>query len=315
MNILITGATGFIGRQLVPVLLSNSHHITVIGREKNKIKNIFSETVTPFSWDELNTLSPENYDIIIHLAGENIAEKRWTPKVKKTIQTSRVDTTKQIVAWCLKAKKNAPHVYLASAIGIYGLPHNKNTPHHDLTEESPIEMGASHDFLSEVGQCWEQAAQPLLTANIPLTLMRFAVVLKRGEGMLKKLELPFSLGLGCIIGDGQQAFSWIHIDDLIQGILFLMQPPSVTGPVNFVAPQIVSQRTFAHTLAKAMHRPLLLTIPKPVVKLMFGQMGEELLLSGQRVLPKRLSELQFQFKYPTLLAALTHEWTTHDGKK
>ena len=148
------------------------------------------------------------------------------------------------------------------------------------------------DFLSEVGQAWEGATDPAMVKKHPVTLMRFAVVLKRHEGVLKKLELPFSLGLGSRLGDGNQAFTWIHIEDLVQAILFLVKHPEIVGPINLCAPECVSQKTFAASLAKTMHRPLLFSMPASLINLLFGQMGKELLLGGQNIYPERLQKIK-----------------------
>lgn len=308
MKIVVCGATGFIGRQLVPTLLANHHDILVIGRDTRHAKDIFKQNVSYLNWDQLEQASPDDFDAVINLSGQNIADGRWTTKSKANIKQSRVISTQKIASWCLKAKDKKPHLYNASAIGIYGLqPVQANLPE-ALTEKSHIPLGHPTDFLSDVGQAWEGAANPAIDAELPVTFMRFAVVLKRGEGILKKLELPFGCGLGNILGSGNQAFTWIDIDDLIGAIIFLLNHPEITGAVNLCAPQCVSQRDFAKALASIMHRPLFLTMPASLVKLLFGQMGEELLLGGQHVYPERLKQLGFEFLYPDLNSALSHEW-------
>ena len=308
MKIVVCGATGFVGRNLIPALLKDQHQILVVGRNTNKSKNIFKQTVAHSSWDQLDQLSPNNFDAIINLAGENIAGNRWSAKLKKVIKESRVNSTKKIAAWCLKSKTKNLHIYNTSAIGIYGLQcTQKNFPER-LTESSNIPFGKPADFLSEVGQEWEKAANPLIAGGFPVTFMRFSVVLKRNEGILKKLEIPFAFGLGSILGSGNQAFSWIDIDDLIRAILFLLKHPEIKGAVNLCSPQSVSQKFFAKTLAHIMHRPLILKMPAFWIKILFGQMGEELLLGGQHVYPERLTQLGFEFLYPDLYKALEHEW-------
>ncbi|MEO8402327.1 MAG: TIGR01777 family oxidoreductase [Gammaproteobacteria bacterium] len=307
MNIIITGATGFVGRNLIPVLLKNQHQITIVGRSVHKINNIFKENITRLSWSQLNQISPDDFDVIINLAGENIAQNRWTKRSKKLIKESRVNSTMKIVTWCLTAKTKKPHLYNASAIGIYGLQQSGDNLSFTQTESASISFDKPRDFLSEVGQAWENAAMPAVNANFPVTFMRFAVVLKRHEGILKKLELPFSLGLGSVLGDGQQAFTWIHIDDLIRAILFLIDHPEIIGAVNLSAPECISQKSFSEILAHAMHRPLFLKMPARMIKILFGQMGEELLLGGQNVYPERLKQLGFKFLYPNLHLALAHE--------
>jgi uncharacterized protein (TIGR01777 family) len=308
MKILICGATGFVGKSLIPALLANQHQVTAMGRDTSKIQSVFKNQVTALAWDQLNTLSPDDFDAVINLAGETIAESRWTDKVKAKIKESRVKATQAIVDWCLTAKQKKPHLYNASAIGTYGLQSVQKDLPTPLTEAKSIAFGKPTDFLSEVGQAWESAADEAVNAGVPVTFLRFGVVLKRGEGMLKKLELPFICGLGSVLGTGQQAVTWVHIDDLVQAILFLLQHPAITGAVNICAPGCVSQAAFSAILAKTLHRPLFLTMPAWAVKILFGQMGEELLLGGQHIYPQRLWESGFVFTYPELAAALAHEW-------
>jgi uncharacterized protein (TIGR01777 family) len=310
MKIVVCGATGFVGRNLIPALLKDQHQIVVVGRDTNKSKNIFKNTVAYLTWEQLDQTPPDEFDAIINLAGENIAANRWTVGLKKRIKESRINSTKKISTWCLKSKTKKLHIYNASAIGIYGLQRVQENLPERLIESSPILFGKSSDYLSEVGQEWEQAAHPAIVGDFPVTFMRFAVVLKRNEGILKKLEMPFSFGLGSILGSGNQAFSWIDIDDLTRAILFLLNNPEITGPVNLCSPQCVSQKFFATTLAKIMHRPLIVKMPELIIKILFGQMGEELLLGGQHVYPERLIQLGFEFLYPDLHKALEHEWKT-----
>jgi uncharacterized protein (TIGR01777 family) len=241
------------------------------------------------------------------LAGYNISEHRWTNQTKKLIKQSRTSTTMLLAKWCANATRK-PHLYTTSAIGIYGLqPLTEKLPP-ALDETTQIHFGHPTDFLSEIGQAWEQAAQPAIDAGVPVTFMRFAVVLKRGEGMLKKVTPSFSLGLGATIGSGNQPFCWVHIDDLVRAIQFLLQHPNVVGAVNICAPECVNQKTFARLLARTMHRPAFMRIPTPIVKLLFGQMGEELLLRGQNVFPEHLFAMGFIFDYPNLASALEHDW-------
>ncbi|WP_287007919.1 DUF1731 domain-containing protein [Legionella sp.] len=164
------------------------------------------------------------------------------------------------------------------------------------------------DFLSEIGIRWQSALQPAVDYGMQVTTTRFGVVLKKGEGMLKKLSPSFYVGLGAIIGDGKQILSWVHLDDVVGAYLFLLDHPDLTGTFNVTAPIPVSQAQFARTLAKAMHRPLVLKMPAYLIKALFGEMGEYLLLKGQRVVPKRLVEVGYQFHYPDLTSALTNEY-------
>jgi uncharacterized protein (TIGR01777 family) len=305
-KILVAGATGFVGRNLIPALLNNQYEVSALGRDRNKLEKALPHLKSYLLWQDLDKVSPEEFDIIINLAGENIAEGRWNEKNKAKIINSRVETTSKLVNWCLNATGKTPHLYNTSAIGVYGIQPTQSTMPPALIESKLIHP--SKDFLSEVGKAWEDATIPLSNANHPVTLMRFGVVLKRGEGMMKKLDLPFSLGLGSTIGSGNQVNSWINIDDLVAAIMFLLKHPDITGPVNLTAPGSVTQKTFATTLAKTMHRPLLLNLPDFLVEMIFGQMGKELLLGGQNVYPQRLIDSGFVFKYPDLQSAFNHKY-------
>ena len=304
MKIIVTGATGFVGKNLIPTLLEQQHVVFLIGRDLAKIYKIFGENVNALMWNQLEDILPDDIDAVINLAGENIGDGLWTKAKKARIKTSRVNAANQIVKWVLRYRQKKPHIYNASAIGIYGLQNNDNNE--PFIETSPIPFGQPTDFLSDVAQAWEGALKPAIEAGIPVTFMRFAVVLKCKEGVLKKLEPSFSLGLGSILGKGNQPFTWIHIDDLIAGIHFLLGHPNVIGPVNLCSPSCVSQKEFAKTLAAAMKRPLMIKTPNWIIKILLGQMGVELLLKGQAVAPKRLLELGFKFNYPDLNALFSY---------
>jgi uncharacterized protein (TIGR01777 family) len=302
MKIIITGATGFVGRNLIPTLLEQQHVVFLIGRDLAKIYAVFGKNVNALMWNQLEDISPDDIDAVINLAGENIGDGLWTKAKKARIKTSRINAANQIVKWALRSRQKKPHIYNASAIGIYGLQNSGSNPAviPPFIETSPIPFGQPTDFLSDVGQAWESALKPAIEAGIPVTFMRFAVVLKCRAGMLKKLEPSFSLGLGSVLGSGEQPFTWIHIDDLIAGIHFLLRRPQIIGPVNFCSPGCVSQKAFAKTLAAAMKRPFIIKTPGWIIKIVLGQMGEELLLKGQAVAPHRLLELGFRFNYPDL---------------
>ncbi|WP_454781558.1 TIGR01777 family oxidoreductase [Legionella sp. WA2022007384] len=307
MNIIICGGTGLVGQLLVPELLQSEHNIYVIGRDKEKIKRIFSNTVHAVTWDELNTLNPNEFDVIVNLTGENIADHRWSTKTKEKLLSSRIKRTNQLVLWGIKATTKKPHLYNASAVSIYGLQKKLGQDNITFTETTPI--GSSEtSFANQLVTQWEEAAKKGFAAGMPVTIMRFGVILKRGGGMLKKLELPARYGMGAVIGSGEQPLAWIDSTDLVEAIRFLISRPEITGPINLVAPQQVSQKTFTKTFAQVLGKPALMWIPAWATQLLFGQMGEELLLSGQTVMPQRLSEYQFNFKYPTLLSALTKEF-------
>ena len=306
MKILVAGATGSVGRSLVPQLLKSNHEVTVLGRDMVKIFKIFGNSVAAVTWSQLKTIDAENFQAIINLTGETISQLRWTEKIKQRIIDSRVHAIKELFAWSENAT-NKPHLYNASAIGTYGLQTTQDALPPRLTESTVIPFGNPTDFLSFVGQTWETAAQQGNAQNQAVTIMRFGVVLEKDEGILKKLAPAFALGMGSIMGSGQQAFTWIQIDDLVAAIIFLLNHPDITGPVNLCAPECVSQKEFAKTLASVMRKPIFITMPDFLIKILFGQMGAELLLSGQNIYPERLNQSGFNFTYKDISSALKKE--------
>jgi uncharacterized protein (TIGR01777 family) len=302
MNILISGATGFIGSKLVKALLVN-HQVTVLGRDMARMQRQFKAPVQCVTWEMLPTLNAAVYDTVINLCGYNIAASRWSEAVKAQLIDSRVQTSRTLIDWAILHQAK-PHFICANAVGIYGVQDARI----DLDENSPIDFEHPCDFLSEIGIRWQQALQPALDYGMNVTTTRFGVVLGRGEGMLKKLAPSFYMGLGSIVGDGAQIISWVHIDDVVGGLEFLIDKPELTGAFNLTAPNPVSQTEFAKTLAKVMHRPLLFKIPAFVIRLLLGEMGDLLLLKGQRVLPSRLLASGYRFQYPSLIEALGQEY-------
>ncbi|WP_028388001.1 TIGR01777 family oxidoreductase [Legionella fairfieldensis] len=304
MNLLIAGASGFVGRHLVNAL-QTTHTITVLGRDRTLLERLFPASVKLCTWQSLEGLDANNYDVVINLCGHNIGASRWNKEIKQQLIDSRVKTSTNLINWAINYHAK-PHFYCANAVGIYGM--QKNGDAHVFDEDSVIDFNHPRDFLSEIGIRWQQAMQPALNHGMKVTITRFGVILEKGEGMLKKLGPSFYFGLGAVIGDGRQVISWVHIDDVVSAFLFLLHNEELTGIFNFTAPLPVSQAQFARTLAKAMHRPLLFKIPAFIIRGLFGEMGECLLLNGQRVVPKRLIEEGYQFHYPELTSALTKEF-------
>lgn len=299
MRILVAGASGFIGRYLV-AHLSKCHQVMVLGRDMNKLSQLFAPPISITNWTNLKSINPEHFDSIINLCGLNIGQGRWTQSIKKELLESRVKTTEQLITWSQPAPNC--HFYCANAIGIYGAHPSSYVEPFD--ENSPIER-IEDDFLNEIGLKWQEAAYQ---GQKKPCVMRFGVVLSRDEGVLKKLNLSYRLGMGAIIGDGAQGFSWIHIQDLVAAIGYLVENRTLFGPFNLTSPNPVSQREFALCLSKAMQRPLWLKLPAWSIRLLFSEMGEFLLNRGQWVLPKRLQESGFSFTYPTLEQALQKEY-------
>lgn len=302
MNILIAGASGFIGTVLANHL-SQSHKITVLGRQLERLESIFSKDISKLTWDNLKLHDAKQYDLVINLSGSSIGDKRWSSAVKNELIESRTRSNQQLVEWLINHHAK-PRFFCANAVGIYGAQELSTAP---FDEESPLPL-SSNDFLQQIGLVWEQSLKTAIDAGISVTTLRFGVVLKKGCGMLKKLELPFRLGLGSVLGNGNQTLSWVYYKDLINAIDFLIAHQHLTGPVNITSPYPITQREFAQQLAKALKRPLFLKTPGPIIKIIFGEMGDYLLLKGQRVEPTRLNELGFKFTYPRIEAALAEEF-------
>jgi uncharacterized protein len=289
MKILVTGATGFLGKPLVEKLLARGHEITRLSRSYG----------TPgLHWDptkrELHTNRLDGYDAVIHLAGETIGE-RFTKEKKRKIMESRREGTQFLVETLLKLKNPPKHFISSSAIGYYG---NRNDE--ELTESS----GAGNDFLAEVCKAWEQATEPLKAKGIRVANIITGIVLDPKGGALEKLLLPFKLGAGGPIGSGKQWWSWIMLEDLLNIYIYALENESISGPVNAVAPNAYRNKDFVKALGKAMHRPALMPLPTFAVKLLLGEMGDALLLSSQHVIPKKLTDSGFTFKYTDLEAGL-----------
>jgi len=239
----------------------------------------------------------EGFDAVVNLAGESIAEGRWTDEKKRRIRESRVKGTK-LLGDALANLTVPPKTFVcASAIGYYG-----NRGDELLTETS----APGDDFLAKVCADWEEATALATEKGIRVVNARFGVILDTNGGALKKMLPPFRMGVGGRIGSGKQWMSWIALDDVIGGIKFALANESVKGPVNFVSPNPVTNAEFTKTLGKVLSRPTIFPIPAFAIKLMFGEMGEALLLGGQRVAPARLAGGGFEFSYPQLEAALGH---------
>ena len=295
MRIAITGATGMIGRKLTDFLLAQGHQIAVITRRTS----LHQPQVSVIVWDpELNYIEfekLEGFDAIIHLAGANVGEY-WSPKNKKNILDSRVQSTR-LLCECLQTIRSKPKLLIsASAIGFYG----SHQPQEVLAENSQSGTG----FLAEVCRQWEQETTPLLSLGIRVVPMRLGVVLSKSGGALAKMCLPFQLGIGGRIGNGQQMISWVALDEIPFCVDHLIKNDQITGAVNVVSPQAVSNARFTEILGQLIHRPTLLSCPSFVVRLFFGEMGQRLLLEGANVIPRRLQETGYQFRILDLKDAL-----------
>lgn len=300
MRVLVTGGTGFIGRPLCRELVKAGHAVTAVTRDPAGAKARLDPAIHLVGWQgfrgptgELATALAES-EVVINLAGEPIAARRWTPQVKSELRASREGTTSALVTACAKQSQRPVLLVSASAIGFYG-------PRADevLTEESPSGSG----FLASLCREWEGAARAAERLGVRVALLRIGVVLGRDGGALGKMLPAFRLGLGGPLGDGRQWMSWIHLEDLVRLVIFLMEQ-APTGPVNATAPEPVTNSRFARTLGRVLHRPAWLPAPGFAVKLLLGEMAEELLLTGQRVTPAHAQTLGFHFRHPDLTEAL-----------
>ena len=294
MKILIGGSHGLVGTALIKSLEAEGHEIFRLVRHAPT-----SKTEVEWSPDRYSIALAriEGFDAVVNLAGESIAEGRWTDEKKRRIRESRVKGTK-LLGDALANLTVPPKTFVcASAIGYYG-----NRGDELLTETS----APGDDFLAKVCAEWEQATALAAEKGIRVVNARFGVILDNNGGALKKMLPPFRMGVGGRIGSGKQWMSWIALDDVIVGIKFALANESARGPVNFVSPNPVTNAEFTKTLGKALSRPTIFPIPSFAIKLMFGEMGEALLLGGQRVAPVRLVGGGFEFSYPQLQAALGH---------
>ncbi len=298
IRVLVTGSTGLIGSALVPYLTSQGHEVTRLLRNGSKISD--HDHNERIRWDpyepKIDTNRLEGYDAVVHLAGDNIGSERWTDAKKKKLIYSRLKPT-QVLCQALNQLERPPSVLIsASAIGIYGDRGVEN-----LVEESPSGEG----FLADTCMQWEAAARGV-DPDIRLVNLRFGVVLSPKGGALHKMLLPFQMGGGGPIGSGQQFFSWIDIDDALGAIFHSIINGTVSGPVNAVSPYPVPNADFARVLGKIVGRPALVPMPAFAARAMFGQMADECLLASQKVLPGRLTETNYEFRYPYLEPSLRH---------
>jgi uncharacterized protein (TIGR01777 family) len=291
MNLLITGGTGFIGSALCTRLLDEKHSIVVLSRHPETIKLPIKAV------SSLEQLTDDDiFNVVINLAGEPIADKRWSDQRKNRIYASRIVTTETLIAY-LKKSINKPKLLISgSAIGYYGIDGTD-----DIIDEN---SGNDDSFSSELCQKWETAALKAESLGIRTCLLRTGIVLGKNGGALSKMLPPFKMGLGGKIGHGKQWMSWIHLDDLVGIIVYCINNDNLKGPINGTSPNPVINQVFTKTLGLALKRPTIFPMPKAVIKLLMGQMGEELLLVGKRILPQKVLDAGYNFKYKTLEEAL-----------
>ncbi len=296
LRIAVTGSSGLIGTRLAAFLAACGHHVRRVVRRPP------DPDADEISWDpttgRIDAAALEGVDCVVHLAGESIAAGRWTQARKDAIRTSRVAGTRLLSETLAKLAKPPRTLIAASAIGYYG-----DRGDETLTEDSPPGTG----FLADVCRQWEAATEPAKQAGIRVVNLRIGVVLSAVGGALAKMLTPFKLGLGGVVGSGRQYMSWITLDDLVAAVHHLIVTDDVSGPVNAVSPNPVTNREFTKTLGGVLHRPTILPLPAPVVRLLFGEMGQALLLAGTRAVPTKLQAAGFEFSHPRLEGALRHD--------
>jgi uncharacterized protein (TIGR01777 family) len=293
VHILITGSSGLIGSALRVALRKEQHDITCMSRKKGPEGQVW--------WDIKNHVIhlPKNHpiDAVIHLAGENIAGGPWTATRKQRIGNSRIQGT-TLLCEALASLEHKPNCLIsASAVGFYG-----SQGAQKLDESSPAGQG----FLAEVCQSWEKATDVATDAGIRVVQARLGVVLDKQGGMLPRMLLPFRLGLGGPLGHGQQVMSWVSLTDLIRSFDFILNHPDLQGPVNITSPNPVTNEAFTQALAQALHRPAYFRVPGLAIEWLLGDLGRQLLLASQNVLPQKLQDAGFKFNHKEIKPTLEH---------
>lgn len=316
MHVFITGGTGLIGTALLAKLLAQGHHVTALTRSPKRALKRFQHLLnTPGVGSKIQCISSleylahlNNYDAVINLAGEPIAQGRWSARQKNKLETSRWQITEQLTD-LIKRSASPPNVFVSgSAIGYYGRYGNEPAP--QLTEDSAV---GNQDYSHKLCAKWEEHARQAKSKHTRVIVLRTGIVLAKKGGALQKLLPQFQLGLGGKIGDGKHYMSWIHIDDMVGAILYLLDNCQCDGTYNLTAPEPVTNAEFAQTFAQVLRRPALLSTPSLMLKLAFGEMAD-ILIYGHNVLPKALLESGYVFQHATLESGLNHLFNTTPKK-
>ena len=298
-RIIVTGATGFIGKALCFRLIEEKYDVVALSRSKEKGKKIFGIDAIVVEWDGKSAEALQEYVngayAVVNLAGENIGSGRWTPKRKQSILQSRLDAGRAIVEAANYVEKKPRVIIQASAIGYYG------TRGDEIIDES---SSPGEGFLVEVVKKWEQSTQGVEAQKIRRVIIRSSLVLGKEGGVFLRLVKPFRYFIGGHLGSGKQWFSWIHLEDEVKAILFLVEREDLSGVFNLTAQHQLIQKDLFHILGKVMKRPSWFPVPGFVLRLVFGEMAKDTLLSGQRVVPGRLLEAGYRFLYPQAELAL-----------
>ena len=291
MKIAVTGSSGLIGTALTPALTAAGHELVHLVRRDASAPDEANWDIAAQTIDEA---ALQDVDAIVHLAGENIGQ-RWSSAVRRRVLGSRVEGTR-LIAETAARLPHGPTLLCASAIGFYG-------SRGDETVDESSDRGTG--FLADVVEAWEGAAEPARAAGLRTVHLRQGIVLAKQGGALQRMLLPFKLGGGGRVGSGRQWWSWVSLDDAVAAYLFALEQP-LDGPVNVTAPGSVTNTEFVKALGRALHRPTILPLPGFAVRGAFGQMGEEMLLEGQRVAPAKLEAAGFTFGQPDIDSGLAH---------
>jgi hypothetical protein len=297
-KIVVTGATGLIGKSLVKKLIENQEEVVVLSGNPEKVRSLFGTKVNSVYWDysfsESLIDSISDADIIIHLAGANVAGKRWSENYKKLILESRRFPTQNLVKAIEKLSKKPESFICSSAVGFYG-----NTFDDEVTENYP----PGKDFLAEVCSIWEEEASKVEKLGVRRVSIRTGIVLSTNGGALKKMLLPFKLFAGGPLGSGEQWFPWIHIDDEVEIFFHIINNKNLHGAINAASPKPVRMSKFSSELGKVLHRPSMFKVPKFVLKIALGEAAESI-LAGQKIVSEKLLDSGFSFRHPSLNEAL-----------
>jgi uncharacterized protein (TIGR01777 family) len=296
MKILVTGATGVIGRSLCRALTADGHAVAAVSRSPVKPQGLSVAEVFP--WDPQSGPLPQaaldGVDAVVNLAGEPLDARRWNDQQKRLIRDSRIVTTRNLVGGLSSVDRKPAVLVSGSAVGFYG-----DRGDEQLEETSP----AGHGFMSEVCEEWEREAGRAAELGIRVVQVRTGVVLSAQGGALQKMLAPFKLGLGGPLGSGKQWFPWIHVKDIVGIFRHAILTSTLAGPVNGVAPEPVTNREFTRELARALHRPAFLPVPEMALRVLMGEMSA-VLFGSQRVVPKAALSSGYEFHYPLLASAL-----------
>jgi len=299
MKVVITGSTGFIGRALAGDLTGSGHEVVALSRNADKARRVFGDEITVAQWDGKGATGwAEHADgagAIVNLAGESISSGRWTRSKKARILESRLAAGRAVVEAISQASAKPKVVIQSSGIGYYG------SRSDEIVDES---ASAGSGFLPEVARKWEASTKEVREMGVRQIVIRTGIVLGSQGGALPRLLPPFRLFVGGPLGSGTQYFPWIHLSDEVKAIRFLIERDDLEGPFNLVAPQSLTMKDFCGALGKVMRRPSWLRVPGFALRLAFGRMAQEVLLSGQRAIPKRLTEAGYEYSYPSAESAL-----------